>query len=327
MPDPLAELLREAYATGWAASGGPMTDRVRAACAAAVDAGLAHPDEPGLVEATLQLGHLEGVWARIFDRRLKLHADNDADLLALWRPIAAALDVDTLVRHVLRPSESIDLPAKRLADIASRVASMLKQVVHNTSWKTLRKAVRDALARARAEGKVDALALAADSLGEIGFDFGLAFDTAYAALDDVADLLTDADAWLADAIGDQGAVLGKKLASLISDEASADDITAAVTALLADGAPVALVIDQLTGRAMVQGALDLYATEGVATASVITAGDDRVCPQCDEYEANSPYALADFPTIPAHPLCRCAPVANDPLPLSAFQPYLTDDGE
>src|SRR5215475_1321028 len=84
LQDGLAAIAREAYAMGWAASRGPMTDRVRAGSVAAVDLALAHWDEPGVLEATLQLGHLEGIWAGIFDRRLQLHADS----LAVSRPRA-----------------------------------------------------------------------------------------------------------------------------------------------------------------------------------------------------------------------------------------------
>jgi hypothetical protein len=74
LQDGLAAIAREAYAMGWAASGGHMTDGIRAGSVAAVELALAHWDQPGILEATLHLGHLEGIWASIFDRRLQLPA-------------------------------------------------------------------------------------------------------------------------------------------------------------------------------------------------------------------------------------------------------------
>jgi hypothetical protein len=51
----LADLAREAYAAGWALSGGPMTRRVQLGCLAAVQAALEHADDPHVLEAALQI--------------------------------------------------------------------------------------------------------------------------------------------------------------------------------------------------------------------------------------------------------------------------------
>jgi hypothetical protein len=53
--------------------------------------------------------------------------------------------------------------------------------------------------------------------------------------------------------------------------------------------------------------------------NVQTAGDDRVCDECDELAADGPYSLDEADDlIPAHPNCRCAlvPVLADPAQLS-----------
>lgn len=42
----------------------------------------------------------------------------------------------------------------------------------------------------------------------------------------------------------------------------------------------------------------------------VTMGDDRVCPECEEYEAKSPYLVYEFPHVP-HPYCRCYPEPCD----------------
>src|SRR5579859_1645562 len=58
----IAEQAREAYAEGWARTGGPLTDRVKAGCIAAVEMAREHPHDAGILEATLRLGSLEGTW-------------------------------------------------------------------------------------------------------------------------------------------------------------------------------------------------------------------------------------------------------------------------
>ena len=41
--------------------------------------------------------------------------------------------------------------------------------------------------------------------------------------------------------------------------------------------------------------------------NVLTAGDDRVCQDCEDIAADGPYELAEArDLIPAHPNCRCA---------------------
>jgi hypothetical protein len=53
--------------------------------------------------------------------------------------------------------------------------------------------------------------------------------------------------------------------------------------------------------------------------NVQTAGDDRVCDECDELAADGPYSIDEADDlIPAHPNCRCAlvPVLADPSQLS-----------
>lgn len=47
--------------------------------------------------------------------------------------------------------------------------------------------------------------------------------------------------------------------------------------------------------------------------NVITAEDDRVCPECEEIAADGPYYIDEAEhLIPAHPRCRCAFVPADP---------------
>lgn len=324
MSQSLAHLLREAYATGWAASGGPMTDRVRAGCTAAVSLGVEYPHRPGLLEATLHLGHLEGIWATIYARRDDLHAHNRTAVATVWHPLVADLDLPTLIRHVRRDAGLHEAVSKAtIGRIVDAVLNLLNQVRHRTGWRQLRQAVRDALARSLAEGRADAVALAVDAAHHIAIDFAIPFADAYRALEHAQELLTEADEWLLRIIGDQASVLGRQLAILTRDGASYADMLDAARSVLEGSDPeaVGLVVDQLTARALSQGALDLYRVEGVEQVDFLSAGDGRVCKTCSDAEANNPYPPNRAPVPGLHLRCRCTVVARDPLP-TAVATYL-----
>lgn len=324
-PASMAERAREAYAEGWAASGGPMTDRVKAGCVAAVDLALARASDPGVLEATLHLGHLEGIWAKVYDRRDELHAKNIKAILKLWRPLVAGLDVESLIRQVRHDNLGESLTEATVNGIVDRVLGFLRQLLHKPNWRELRKAVAEAITLARAEGRVGALALAADQLEHLAIDWSLAFEDAYRALEDLPGLLGDADTWLTRLIGSEARELGNTLARLTREGASPQEMQEAVAALLGAVDPQAVIvaIDQLTATALSQGAIDLYASEGVDQVEFITAGDQRVCQQCADIEADNPYSLLDCPVPAIHPSCRCTVAAVIPLGRDTFAKYLT----
>src|SRR5437879_2320078 len=89
MPTVFADQARVAFAIGWAATGGPLTDRVKAASMAAVALAVSHADAPGVIEATMQLGSLEGTWAQVYARREDLYRQHGATVLAAWQALVA----------------------------------------------------------------------------------------------------------------------------------------------------------------------------------------------------------------------------------------------
>lgn len=331
---PIASYARTAYAQGVAASGGPITDRVRAGCVAAVEMACARPDSPHILEATLHLGRLEGTWARIYERRTALHAVNDRRLADAWRQLltdaAYGSAVDTIRQH-FGLTEAVGRALAASSDwIAVRIRQLLNATITGVRWFNLRTVVRDALARARAEGRTGALALGAEDLGVVGFDFDLAFEDAYGALGDIDSLIGDdeIDVWLSNLLADASSDVGQRLAVMVRDGADRDTMIEAMRSLLGDATDraVTLAFDLLTSRAMSQGAVDLYRREGVDRVEFITAGDDRVCNlPCYEAEQNSPYLLANAPIPGLHPWCRCTLAAADPLPYATVAAYAGDD--
>ena len=63
-------------------------------------------------------------------------------------------------------------------------------------------------------------------------------------------------------------------------------------------------------------------SEGAGQAYFVTADDDRVCSQCDEAQANSPYPVDDCPVPGLHPNCRCLVTVQDPEPFKALAGFL-----
>lgn len=333
MPHPIEAIAREAYAHGWARTAGPMTDRVRAGCQAAVAYAVEHADDPNVLEVTLKLGSLEGAWAHVFDRREQLIADYVDAVTKVWRRLTQPLDVDSMIRALREQAglrEVVDPQQKATATAA--YLRLLHGILDDPDYPELPAAVTAALMAGAAEGHAVALAVAAEQQpheadhGQIGFDFNLAFDHAYAALD-AADF--PPDAWIQRIIRGNANDVGHMLADLMADEAPYQDMVDAVRELTGSSnvRAVSMFIDQAMSQALNQGAVNLYSSEGVARYDVLTAGDARVCPRCQDIEANNPYPVAQQPLVPAHPRCRCAVASTTPLRSSLFAPYQSTGGQ
>jgi SPP1 gp7 family putative phage head morphogenesis protein len=331
---PIVPFARTAYAQGWAASGGPMTERVKAGCVAAVDYAVENADEPDVIEVTLQLGSLEGAWALVYERREQLIADHVTRIKKIWRAITSRLDIGatvTTIRSHAGLTEADTAKTDMRARITAEAQRLLLGIYLDADYRDLQAAVGDALRVGAAEGKAAALAVAAEQqpresrFGTIGFDFDLAFDHAYASLDrqDWAGLT-----WIDRIIRGNASDVGHVLADLVAENAPYKDMVGAVRELTgsSDVRAVSMFIDQAMSTALNQGAVDLYRSEGVGSYDVLTAGDARVCTKCEQDEANNPYPVSQPPPVPEHPGCRCAVAAVQPLPSTAFAPYLPQEG-
>lgn len=323
---PIAPLAREAFAAGWAISGGPLTDRIHAASVEAIRLAAEHADDPHVLEVTIDLGKLEGMWALLFQRRDQLAAQYTASVTDAWRKlIRPRLFRDGL--HHLRADlglyETAPDPARIKAAALAAARAMLAALGLTAGWAALRQAIRDALAAGRAEGIVNAVAIAAERAGRIGLDWDIAFDHAYEQLARLDELWTDADTWLGRLLDRATADVGRLLADKAAAGADYEEMLNAASELL-DGTDidaVRFVIDWALTTGADQGALSLYASEGVQAVDWITAGDGHVCTTCEDNESDSPWATGSVPQAPAHPLCRCVLAAD--MNLARFTSWFT----
>ncbi|MFE2969910.1 2'-5' RNA ligase family protein [Streptomyces sp. NPDC059340] len=309
---PIAAPAREAFAAGWALSGGPMTERVKAASRAAVQTAIEHADDPRIFEVTIDLGKLEGMWALLFQRREEQQATHTGLVASAWRELinrdAVAAMVDRYRQRAGLTEGMSDFAAEALA----AAKSMLQALADLSGWTKLRGMLQDAIRAGRAEGMVNAVAIAAENTSRIGLDWNIGFQHAYESLERLDEIWADADSWLGRTVDRAAADLGRTLAQGAEDGASRDEMIDAAMDVLTgtDIDSVAFVVDWAMTTAAGQGALSLYRSEGVLSVSWITAGDGRVCATCLDNEAGSPWPITDFPLMPTHPVCRCVPAAD-----------------
>lgn len=326
--DPLPAAATEAYAAGWALSGGPMTETVKAGCAAAVAHALEHRHDPRILEVTLDLGKLTGTWAEVYRRREDLTAKHVAKITAAWRKLTGHLDagdVITAYRRYLFMGES-DGPTKQQKEAATVTLLLwLRDILADPGYQDLANAITVAMAEAIAEGKTAMLTVAADQAGQLGFSWAKAYDAMRAAVTD-AETSGAANSVTQQIMAAVAADAGRVLANLEASGAADPEIVKALEDEIAaeDGA-AALAVDTAMSGFMGSGALDLAAAEGILL-NWMTAGDGRVCFSCQDNEDNGPYDPAAFPALPDHPRCRCCSSPAQPLPISAFAAFLVPTG-
>jgi hypothetical protein len=294
---PITPYARTAYAQGWAASGGPMTDRVKAGCVAAVEHACAHADDPDVIEVTLRLGRLEGTWAAVYDQREKVHAEAERQALALWRAAVQSLDLSALVQQAT--DQSPDTPAAQRRDTLTATATAILSLLWTTpQWEQLRAYLTAVYGEAYAHGWAAAAAIHAEQRGTGGPDLADLAATVppdnsaagpLAVLKALSGIVMAAARTLARTLARQPATTGP------------DD----TEDTLDEGTDLALGVDMLTGGSYMAGLLAFLASIGADRVNFLTAGDGRVCAACEDAEDNNPYRLSDVPAPPLHPRCRC----------------------
>lgn len=333
---------RAAFAAGWAGTGGPLTPRVAAACRAAVALAAEHPNHPGVLEATLLIGSMEGTWARVYARREALYTTHIDAITTAWRAwITTHLDVPAVVgayrRKVGAPVEAASDAEQRRREREVAAIALLLLLLHgmladghrdaDPTYVALIGTIEVALREGTAEGTAGAVALLAQQAGHTAaVDFDKAYTDALAAAAGEDQYAALALAWLKRMVASVAAAAGRALAA--ADEppdATTDDEAEAVTDTTSGEKNHAVpgFADWLLGAAFWLGGLAVYAALNIAAVNWVTVGDTRVCAACAANEDNSPYPLISAPSPPQHPRCRCWTVPAGPVAsLGQFATYL-----
>jgi hypothetical protein len=339
----LAEACADAYLAGWALTDAPWTPRIEAGLIAAVECAAEFADDPAVLETSLILGSLEGIWATIYQRRERLQRKHERAILAAWKTVTAGLDPADVVRWFRRDTyqtaeAATKDPAKRWwQDVAITTAlAWLRAVYQHHGYDALVAAVADAIRAGMAEGEAGALALAASRQGKTGFRIDQAFKAAYGRLATDHTIDQRAAAAVAGMIDAAAGDVGRRLASQAGDGAGEDDMTGGVEDVMDGGRAARTAADAGLWAGILAGAKGLYSrlasgltgmlggsggtgqapgpdtppggtppSPGPVLLNWITAADARVCVTCSSYEDNSPYTPEQVPDYP-HPRCRCS---------------------
>ncbi|WP_327066892.1 hypothetical protein [Kitasatospora sp. NBC_01302] len=310
MPHPLEPYARLAFAAGFATADAPITERFQMACATAVQLAVERRNDPLVLEATVELGRLEGMWAQLFARRDHLITRYTGSVSDAWRRLIRPRALrDPLHNFHADLGPRDQEPDRTTVEAAASAAAraILQALPLTAGWAAMRAAIRDALAAGRAEGIVDAVAIAAARARRDGLNWDAAFDRAYQQLERLGDLWGEADEWAGRIAARAEADLRRLLVAKAAEGGGFEDTLDAVTDHLT-GEKIAAVgfgIDWAMTASAVQAALGLYQAQGAQTIDWITVGDGRVCPTCESNEDASPWPIDQVPEAPAHPMCRC----------------------
>ncbi|MGA2053650.1 MAG: hypothetical protein ABSH19_10095 [Opitutales bacterium] len=286
-------------------------------------------------ETTLILGQLSGTWKDVYDRQDTLYAAQVAAVLAAWRKLTADLDVAAMValfrREAYMTSDGSPAPATDGAVAAHRktelrtlaaalTAGMLAGTADSLLLAGFLAAITAALTASAGEGYASTLAVAASAAGNDG-----SFDWDSATADGQQDAGQAVPAEVAAAItAGVASALARALVTLAAEGATATVMVKTLTAALKTAQPLGVVLTHAMASAISASALGVMSQYGVERASWITAGDAKVCPVCESYEAHGPYPVDEMPACPDHFGCRCVivPDGRTPLPADAYSAYL-----
>lgn len=294
---------------------------------------------PHVAEATLKLGALTGVWADVYKRQDDLYALSAVGVLAAWRKLLRGLDVSLTVTALRRqagmaddgspaPGTDSDSPASakyhkaELRALALTLAAgMLATLPGLPAFAVFLDDITAALGLAAAEGFAAALAVAASQAGYAQFDWDAAEQDGQKQAAPQGSAEVVAAAIIAGCATD----LAVALTGMAVAGATASAMEAFVRAYLRDPKALTAYLHHAMGASLSSAWLAVYDAAQVERVLWVTAGDDRVCPQCDEYEEENPWTPETFPEMPAHIKCRCSPLSEgaDSVRFDMYAAYIT----
>jgi hypothetical protein len=158
-----------------------MTDRVRAGLRRRSRAGPRQRTPAGILEATLHLGHSKACGPPCTGGRENVHNGSDAKLKAAWKTLSLAPYEQPIVR-AWRRREGLTDPSADGSWLTALIEQYADEGVSTSQLADVKATIRDALQTAAAEGRTGALAVSADQMDRVGFEFNVALNIAYEAL-------------------------------------------------------------------------------------------------------------------------------------------------
>jgi hypothetical protein len=275
--------IRASYAIGYAEYCADLSEEAAAECAFLMEVG---PDMgAGILEAARDLGKLRGLKDELTNRRKALTKKWLEKLRPEFRKL---LPLAPKIVHAVQPKESDQ----------SDILSLLKAGMTDDEWRQL---LQDAWVEANAEGNVGAQAFLAAARNEPAISFDHAFPQ---AVDALRGANFDAFPWIEKQLNGMAYSLSRDLADGLSQGMSYDELLELVRDGLLDGGDAALMLDTMLSTGVSEGTLDLYESEGVEKADILTSAIDD---ECSDAADMNPWPLDEArDMLPFHENCRCA---------------------
>lgn len=310
MQHPIVPYAHAAYCTGYAASGATVGESTAARRNAAIRYAIEQCDHPDVIEATLHLGHLDGVWANIYKRREELYNLSLKDFASAWSDVYDDGRDDELINAVRMqtgPDGNSKLSDAAITYAAALITLIFQGFMRSAQWNQVRLALGTAMVSAYATGEADSLELLADQAGRIGFDFDKAFQAAQDKFESIPGMLDGVDQFIGLLFGAVALNTARTLVKMAHEGASPEEMKKYLAEQLHKGTAIIFIaiLDNFIHSAITFGILWFLRNAGATQVWFITAGDEKVCAVCDEVEGNNPYSIIDAPECPQHVNCRC----------------------
>ena len=301
-----------AFVMGYSLHADALTERAKSCCEASLDFADTYKMHPDIVSHTQAKGELEGLYAKIFQRRDRLWHRNDIKVRTWSRKFGARVDRHALITAAKTAYTSVgeaetSAQQRRDAIRTALIAFLLAQLAEYENLTTeAHNFVAQAQAEGGSEGKAVAAALVAYLRSKPAPDMASVYSDSLAQLQNAKTYMTGVDqivtTLVAGLAGDLAQTLPPLIAAGMDDQALQD----ATSGDLNNGDGPAFYLEAAIQAALILGLLAVYQAEGVHLFDWLTMGDDKVCPQCLGYEAGGPYTSDELPGgPPAHGGCRC----------------------
>lgn len=256
---------------------------------------------------TINISDTKGIWRPVYAHRQALHATADQLVLDAWRRDIRGIDLKPAVKAWRQTlGEALTDTQRHRRDTA---AAAVLGTLSARSWRRTKTALATAAKHAHRAGWAAGHAIVTRDQGDDS-DYDEPDGDYSVGSPNLSDHLAQgtATATLTAALAATARRAGRAIADNADD--SEDDGEGDGEDVLDDAYDMGLATDLAVSAAYGAGLLAAYIAAGLFSVQWISAGDERVCQTCLNFEDGSPYSLLGAPRIPAHPMCRCvlAPV-------------------
>lgn len=255
---------------------------------------LGYPVPPGFVEAR---GGMHGLVDKLYMRKDHIEHSLFLAIIAWCKKFSTVVNAAVLEK-ILRDDSEKDKKGSALASLTATLSH------EPTLSRQLRGILSSHAATAAAEGTVAAGAVINKKAGVAVPDLDDQYKKEHTAVVKSGVHTNGVDATATLVLSGIAGDLARQIPGQKYDGQTSDNIQGSVSAVVAAGLGASLYAEMATHSIYAAAQLQQIADAG-ERVDFITVGDGRVCQDCEDAEAGSPYTIDAAPSIPQHVGCRC----------------------